>query len=326
MLSSAFVCACSMMPLFTAAARISFRPGHTLGDSSLLCPFGLPDGPLVVALGRPFLPAPHRRRLPPSVPVARAVRPRQVWTEEVYRDRDDDGGVVLRGDLAQGLEQPELQRRRALEDVGGLPQTLGGLVLALGGDDLGAPLALALGLPRHRPLHLLRNLDVLDLDDADLDPPGVGLLVYYRLQLLVYLLAVNEQVVEVLLAQDAPERRLGDLARREHVVLDLDHGFVGIDDPEVDDGVDAGRHVVAGDDVLGRHVHGDGAQVHLDHLVAYGDEEEQPRPLGALDPAQGEYDAPLVLVDYAHRAADQEQKHHDGDDGDDRDAETGHLQ
>src|SRR3712207_9232532 len=64
--------------------------------------------------------------------------------------------------------------------------------------------------PRHRPLHLLRYLHVLDLDDADLDPPGVGLLVYDRLQLVVDLLAVGEEVVEVLLTEDAAQRGLGD--------------------------------------------------------------------------------------------------------------------
>jgi hypothetical protein len=83
--------------------------------------------------------------------------------EEVQGNGQDDGGVLVDGDLAHRLKEPQLQRRRALEPVGGLPEALGGLVLALGGDDLGAALALALGLAGHRPLHLLRDLDVLDL-------------------------------------------------------------------------------------------------------------------------------------------------------------------
>ena len=52
-------------------------------------------------------------------------------------------------------------------------------------------------------------------------------------------------------SEDASEGGLGDLAGRKDVVLDLDDAPVGIDDPEVDNGVDAGGDVVAGNDVLG---------------------------------------------------------------------------
>ena len=48
--------------------------------------------------------------------------------------------------------------------VRGVGEALRGLELALGVDHLGAPLALGLGLARHRALHLLRQVDVLDLD------------------------------------------------------------------------------------------------------------------------------------------------------------------
>ena len=51
------------------------------------------------------------------------------------------------------------------------------LQLALGRDHLGPALALRLGLPRHRALHLVGQIDVLDLDRGDLDAPGVGALV-----------------------------------------------------------------------------------------------------------------------------------------------------
>ena len=56
------------------------------------------------------------------------------------------------------------------------------LELAPGVDDLRALLALGLGLPRHRALHLVRQVDVLDLDHRDLDPPRVGVLVDDLLQ------------------------------------------------------------------------------------------------------------------------------------------------
>ena len=50
-----------------------------------------------------------------------------------------------------------------LRDVGGVLEALGGLELAFRGDHLRAPLALGLGLARHRALHAARDLDVLDL-------------------------------------------------------------------------------------------------------------------------------------------------------------------
>src|SRR5215211_9351480 len=172
------------------------------------------------------------------------------------------------------------------------------MILALSGDDLSPPFALALGLPSHRPLHLSRDLHILDLDYADLHPPGIGLLVYDALELLIYLLPVCQELIEVLLAKDAPQSSLGDLAGGQHVILDLDDAPVGVDYSEVDDGIDPGRDVVAGYDVLGRDVHSYGPQVYLDHPVHERPQEEQSRTLGpALDPAEAEDDTPLVLLD-----------------------------
>src|SRR5829696_3923445 len=219
--------------------------------------------------------------------------------EEVKRYGQDDGRVLLRGDLAHRLKQPQLQRRRALQTVCGLPEALGGLILPLGSDVLGPPLAFALGLTGHRPLHVLRDLHVLDLDHAHLDAPGFGLLVYDRLQLLVYLLAVGKEVVEILLPKDAPQGGLGDLAGREDVVLYLQDALVGVNHPEVDHRGHSGGNVVAGYDLLGGHLHGYGPQVYLDHPVHERQEDEEPRSLGSsLYPTDPKDHTPLVLLDY----------------------------
>src|SRR5215217_6804856 len=239
-------------------------------------------------------------RGPDSLPVGGgAVLGLEEWLEEVKRYGQDDGRVLLRGDLAHRLEQPQLQSRRALQTVGGLPEALRGLVLAFCCDDLRPPLAFALGLTGHRPLHVLRDLHVFDLDHAHLDAPGLRLLVYDRLQLLVYLLAVGKEVVEVLLPKNAPQGGLGDLAGREDVVLDLQDALVGVDHPEVDDGSNAGGYVVAGDDLLGGHLHGDGPEVYLDHPVHERQEDEESWPLGSsLYPTDPKDHPPLVLLDY----------------------------
>ena len=60
------------------------------------------------------------------------------------------------------------------DDVGGFAELDRGLVLALGGDDLGAALALGLGFLGHRALHVVRQRDVLDLDRRHLRAPRLG--------------------------------------------------------------------------------------------------------------------------------------------------------
>ena len=51
------------------------------------------------------------------------------------------------------------------------PSFSDGLELALGGDDLGAPLALGLGLLRHGAAHLLGQVHLLHLDRASPSRP-----------------------------------------------------------------------------------------------------------------------------------------------------------
>ena len=67
--------------------------------------------------------------------------------------------------------------------AGRVGQFLGRLELTFGVDYFGAPLALGLRLPRHGALHLVRQVDMLDLDVGDLDPPGIGLPVEDLLQI-----------------------------------------------------------------------------------------------------------------------------------------------
>ena len=75
--------------------------------------------------------------------------------EDVDRRREDDRGRGRRADLDQRLQVAQLQRDRVrLDHHRRVLQPLGGLELALGRDHLRAPLALGLGLARHRALHV----------------------------------------------------------------------------------------------------------------------------------------------------------------------------
>src|SRR3954447_12324359 len=145
-----------MRPVAAARGFFSLRVGFPVWD--LLWHLGryrlarhltrsVPHGLLVEAL-RLFLLLAARR--PDSLAVG-SVLGLEEGLEEVYGNRQDDGGVLLTGDLAHRLKQPQLQGRRALPPICGLPEALRGLVLAFCCDDLRTPLALALGLTRHRP-------------------------------------------------------------------------------------------------------------------------------------------------------------------------------
>ena len=95
--------------------------------------------------------------------------------DHVYRDREDDGGVVLGRDAVQGLKIPELEGGWAVRHhLRRVPESSAGLVFPLGGDHLiiiiilsshchhyhdhlgpGLPGGLSLG--SHGPHQLLRN-------------------------------------------------------------------------------------------------------------------------------------------------------------------------
>src|SRR4028119_648107 len=83
------------------------------------------------------------------------------------------------------------------------------------------------------------------------------------------------------------------------MVLDLDDALVGVHHPEVDHRGYAGWDVVAGDDLLGRHLHGDGPEVYLDHPVHERQKDEEPRPLRpSLYPTDPKDHTAFVLLDY----------------------------
>ena len=144
---------------------------------------------------------------------------------------------------------------------------------------------------------------MLHLDRRHLDAPRIGALVEDLLQLLVQTLALRQQVVQLHLAQHAPQRRLGELRRRVVEVLDFDDRPPRIDHAEVQDRVHLDRDVVARDHVLRRHVEHDRPQADLDHAI---DRREDENDAGALrlrqQLAEAEDDAALVFGQDLDRA------------------------
>src|SRR5262249_55953938 len=233
------------------------------------------------------------------------------------------GRAALARDVEQRRQIAQLHGlRHRRQDAGGLDQLLRGLLLAFGIDDLGAARALGLGLPRDGADHALVEVDPLDLDGGHLDAPGLGLLVEHVLNVGIELVALRQHLVEVVLAQYPAQRGLRELAGGGEIIADLDDRPLGVHHPEIEDGADLDRDVVAGNHILRGHLLDDDAQIDPHHLLDQRHEQEKSRSLGAGVAAEREHHSALVFTQDAHRR-EQEDDDDDRQDGGECDGNHG---
>ena len=117
--------------------------------------------------------------------------------ENIYRQREDYGGVFFDADFGEGLQVAELHGERfGGQEVGGFYQLLGGVEFTLGVDDLGTGLAGGFGLLGHGAEHLFGQVDLFDFDGLDFDAEGLGALIDDGLDAQVELVAMAEEFVE----------------------------------------------------------------------------------------------------------------------------------
>ena len=205
---------------------------------------------------------------------------------------------MIARDLLERLQVAKLERDGTLaHDLRGLREPLRGLEFAFGRDHLGAALALGLGLRRDRALHILREIDIFQLDERDLHAPRLGLRIDDFLDARVELVALAEQLVELGLAADGAQRGLRQLHRGEQIIFDLGDRARGIHDAKVQDRADLDGHVVLGDHVLRRDVQRNGPQIDSLHPLEHGDHEDHARPAIRSEAAETEDYAALVLVE-----------------------------
>ena len=273
-------------------------------EGSVLCDVHENDGggvraSAVVAVAR------ERLRLPQPPSTARRLRAAAARRRSSARGRRSS--LLLSPAISvKRLQVAQLHRLRfAREQRRGLDELRRRLVLAVGVNDLRAPLALGFRLPCDRADHAFVDVDVLDLDVRDLDAPDVGRCVEDLLDIDVQPVALGEQLVELVLAEHGAQRRLRHLPRRFHVILDVDDGLLRIDDAEVDDRVHLHGNVVARDEVLRRHVEHLGAQIDADHLLHDRDQDDESRSFDAIEAAEHEDHAALVFAQHLERAEQQ---------------------
>src|SRR5664279_2060088 len=237
------------------------------------------------------------------------------------RSREDDGGVLVDADLDHGLKVTQLQRQRVRHHrVGGLTQGCRGEGLAFGVDDLGALLALRLGLPCHRALHAVGQLDVLELDEGDHDAPVDGVDVEDLADVQVDPVGLREGLVERVLTDHLAQRGLGDLVDRGVDVLDRDDRLHRVNDLEVGHRRHVDADVVTSDDALGLDRHGDDPQRDPVQHVDERDDHPQAWSAHADDATESEQDPDLVLLDDLEGAGgddddEDDQRNDDGDKG-----------
>src|SRR5208282_1939170 len=112
--------------------------------------------------------------------------------EQIDREGKHGGRIMLGRDLGERLQVAKLERDRAFaHDFRRLGQALRRLKFALGRDHLGAPFALGLGLRGDRALHVLRQVNVLQLDEYDLDSPRLSMRIDDRLDARVDFVALT---------------------------------------------------------------------------------------------------------------------------------------
>ncbi|MPN25258.1 hypothetical protein SDC9_172665 [bioreactor metagenome] len=178
---------------------------------------------------------------------------------------------------------------------------------------LGAALALGLGLPRDGPDHGFGQIDLLDLHVRNLDAPGVGLRIQRLLDVQVQRFTLCQHLVELMLAQYGAQHGLRELTGGLQIIDHLDHRLLRIHHAQIDHGIDLDRDVVARDHILRRDLQDHGAQIHPDHLLNGGNDEDQSRPLDLPEAPQREDHAALILAKNPDRRRPQANHQHQQD-------------
>src|SRR5258708_407760 len=181
-------------------------------------------------------------------------------------------------------------------------------------DDLGAALALRLGLFGHGAEHGLGHVDLLDLDRDDLDAKRRGVAVDDGLDADVQGFAVSQETVEVDFAQHRAQGGLSKLRGLVDVVGYFDDGLGGVNYAEGDDGVYFQRDVVAGYDVLRGNLHRFLPQTDANNLVERAEDPDDAGALGCfLHASQSKDNAPLVLFEDVEGVDQVEEDYDDGE-------------
>ena len=230
--------------------------------------------------------------------------------DEIGGDHDHGGAVIFRAYLRHHLHAPQFERGGiAHHELRGVGQFLGGFELGFGFDDACAFLAHGLGLHGHHALHVLGDFYVLHFQQFDVNAPWLGRLSNVLLQESIDLVALFQNFIEIMLADDVTQACQRDLLHRGTETLNGEYGFLRILDPKPEHCVHFHRYAIAGDGFLLLDRIGDDAQIDAGFVFdAVGDQPEQAGSTQADEAAEAEDDATLVLAGDANSRKDRDQK------------------
>src|SRR5262249_7332832 len=135
-------------------------------------------------------------------------------------------------------------------------------------------------LARNGANHLLRQVHLFYLNHRYLNAPRRGVLVEYRLQAYVQLLALAQQFVQLGLPKDAAQGGLRKLRRGVKEIRNFYDCEPRLHDAKVDHGVDLDGHIVARHDILRRNFQGVDTQRNLYDAVDRREDQNDSRSLG----------------------------------------------
>src|SRR5437868_10538466 len=177
-------------PLVPSALLLSFAPARTRAMRSTS---GRLDSGIIIPPKRStrLLGFGFGRRHPGELPCG---------VNQLDGKHGNDRRVVLHPDFTERLETAKLERRgNGADRFGSLRQLQRRFLLALGANDPRAFLADRLGFLGDRALHLLGDVDVLDLDRINLDAPFDRSFAEQLLQSMIDRHPVLQHVVEIAL-------------------------------------------------------------------------------------------------------------------------------
>lgn len=150
-------------------------------------------------------------------------QPFQKGGDRIDGNGENRGGIFLRRDFDERLEIAQLQCDGIPTDhVGRIGEALRGFEFVLRVNDLRATFTLRFRLTRDGPLHLLRQVYILDFHGGDFDAPRFRLLIDDPLEIRIDLFPFREKVIELALSQYATERGLRHHGCGMQVVFHLD--------------------------------------------------------------------------------------------------------
>src|ERR1700733_118627 len=223
------------------------------------------------------------------------IGPREV--HKIGGHHNHSGAVVFCAYLGDHLHTPQFQSGRVSHhQLSGVSKFLRCLQFSVRFDDSGSLFTHCFRFHRHYALHFLGDLNILHFEQFDSYAPGAGVLKHISLKQGIYLVALLEDLVEIVLSNHVTETRQCHLLHGRAEALNSENSFWGVTDSKPEHRVYLHGHAIASDGFLLLDGVGNDAQIDTSFVFdPQRNQPEQPWSAQAVVAAQPKYDGTLVL-------------------------------